>query len=443
MKQIYLYNTLSKQVEKFEPIDELNIKMYVCGPTVYADPHIGNYRSIVIYDLLYRTMKSIYNKVTYVRNVTDIDDKIINAAKSKSDIPLIVKNAYKSFKQGASFLNCLDPDLEPMATENISEMIKFIESLIEKGHAYAVDQYVYFDVDSYPEYGQLSKKDQDKLISSERTEIDKRKKNPLDFVLWKPDSFIGWKSPWGESGRPGWHLECSAMSTKYLSPNFDIHGGGIDLQFPHHENEIAQSRCAYKGSIFAKYWVHNGFVTINGEKMSKSIGNIKTINDIINDGIDPAVLRYIYLSTHYRKPLDWNDSVLKNAESNIIKIKNILKHSITTEKLDNEVQEALLNDLNTPKALTRLHHLITQFNKSFSEEILELIRGSVKFLGIMPTQQNTKINTKKIEALVNLRKSAKAKGDYKYADEIRDELINQGVKILDKKNGETEWVVKE
>ena len=278
---IFLTNNLNNKKEKFVPIDEKNIKMYVCGPTVYDDPHIGNARPIVVFDILYKIFKKKYPKVTYVRNITDVDDKIIEASKkSKKSINEITKNITEIFRVNCESLNCLKPTSEPKATEHIDGMIEMTKSLIEKKFAYVSNSHVYFSVASYKNYGKLSNKKLDELKSGNRIEVSNLKKNPMDFVLWKPSNKEdpGWESPWGR-GRPGWHLECSVMSEKYLGKVFDIHGGGLDLIFPHHENEIAQSCCNNSTDNFANYWVHNGFVTINKEKMSKSLGNIVTISD--------------------------------------------------------------------------------------------------------------------------------------------------------------------
>ncbi|MDX5526731.1 MAG: cysteine--tRNA ligase, partial [Wolbachia endosymbiont of Andrena nigroaenea] len=320
---VRLYNTLTKKKELFTPIDKDHVKMYVCGPTVYDTAHIGNARSVVVYDVLFQLLKFCYGKVTYVRNITDIDDKIINAASEKnSNIESITTYYIKAFHDDMESINCKEPTHEPKATENVDYIIELIEHLLQSGHAYESDKHVYFNIESYHEYGALSGKKTDELVPGSRVEVNENKKHPGDFVLWKPASDIDyklssyWDSPWGE-GRPGWHIECSAMSYAYLGKDFDIHGGGIDLQFPHHENEIAQSKSAFAGSMFAKYWIHNGFLTVNEEKMSKSLFNIVKVRDLLDSGIKGEVIRYALLKTHYRKPLDWTENVISDAQETL------------------------------------------------------------------------------------------------------------------------------
>ena len=316
-RDIYLSNTLTNKKEKFEPISKNKIGMYVCGPTVYDDPHIGNARPLVVFDILFKVLKCKYGKssVTYVRNITDIDDKIIESSKQKNiSIDQLSEKITKSFNKDCDYLNCEKPSFEPKATENIELMIDMINNLLKKGNAYENNSNVYFDVSTFKDYGKLSNKNIDELLAGVRVEVSKNKKNPEDFVLWKPsnDDEPGWNSPWGR-GRPGWHLECSVMSKKFLGDTFDIHGGGRDLIFPHHENEIAQSRCANGNKSFSNYWVHNGFITISNEKMAKSQGNVFKIKDF-HSKYNGQVLRLALITTHYKQSLDWSDDLLSQSQ---------------------------------------------------------------------------------------------------------------------------------
>ena len=359
MKELKIFNSLTKKNENFIPISKDRIGMYVCGPTVYDYPHIGNARPLIVFDVLYRLLKKIFgnNKVTYVRNITDIDDKIIESSKKNNkSIGELSKTITTSFHEDCKYLNCLKPSFEPKATEHIKEMVGMVENLIKNKHAYENEKHVYFSVSSFKEYGKLSNKNSEELVAGSRVEVSKYKKDPLDFVLWKPSKTDdpGWDSPWSR-GRPGWHLECSVMSEKFLGKKFDIHGGGLDLIFPHHENEIAQSCSANKTDNFANYWVHNGFVTFDKEKMSKSIGNIVAIHKL-RKNINGQVVRLALLSSHYKQPLDWNEKL-------IIESQNTLNKWYTQfEKIDSvEFQEDILNplleDLNTPEYISNLHSL--------------------------------------------------------------------------------------
>ncbi len=371
-----IFNSISKEKEDFQPLDPANISMYVCGPTVYSYPHLGNARSVVIYDLLFRLLKEIFPKVTYVRNITDVDDKINKAAKDQNiSIQELTAKFINIFEQDMSDIGVLKPTIEPKATENISEMINMIQILIDNGHAYESEGHVLFDVNSYKDYGKLSNRSLDDMISGSRVEVQDYKRNPLDFVLWKPsdinddDSAI-FDSPWSR-GRPGWHIECSAMSNKFLGNDFDIHGGGADLKFPHHDNEIAQSICCHPKSNHAKYWVHNGFLTVNGEKMSKSLGNFITVRDLLHKNTEGVVIRYLLLSTHYRKPLDFNDKALSDAKKAIDKFYNVINFSeiaqIDKSKYQNpflqDVYKALCDDLNSPVAFAILHKIVKDIKK--------------------------------------------------------------------------------
>ncbi|NSX83457.1 cysteine--tRNA ligase [Wolbachia endosymbiont of Atemnus politus] len=453
---VKLYNTLTKKKEPFTPIDKDHVKMYVCGPTVYDTAHIGNARSVVIYDVLFQLLKFCYGKVTYVRNITDIDDKIINAANEKnSNIENISTYYTKSFHEDMRSLNCAEPTHEPKATENIDRIIELIEYLLQSGHAYESNKHVYFSIESYPGYGALSGKKIDELDHGSRVEVGENKKHPGDFVLWKPASDIDyklssyWNSLWGE-GRPGWHIECSAMSYAYLGKDFDIHGGGIDLQFPHHENEIAQSKSAFAGSTFAKYWVHNGFLTVNEEKMSKSLFNIVKVRDLLESGIKGEVIRYALLKTHYRKPLDWTENIISESQETLNKFYR-LSRDVSTEKSDAEISkdfiEALKNDLNIPEALAILHEMATKINKTSNErEKLKLTESFVKsarFIGLLKSSYEewftVGVSHQEIERLIDLRKAAKQNKDYDTADKIREQLKQMGISISDNEDGTTTW----
>ena len=448
MSNLLLTNSLTRKKEIFKPINPKKISLYACGPTVYDSPHVGNARSLVVFDVLYRILKVMYGSdVTYVRNITDVDDKIIEASqKNKISINEITNKVTKTFNENCKSLNCLKPSIEPKATEHIKGMIEMTSSLISKGFAYENQGHVYFAVNSFKDYGKLSNKNLDELKAGNRIEISDLKKNPMDFVLWKPskNEDPGWKSPWGR-GRPGWHLECSVMSEKYLGKNFDIHGGGLDLIFPHHENEIAQSCSNNNTKNFANYWIHNGFVTINGEKMSKSIGNIITITDAVKK-YSGQVVRLALLSAHYRQPLDWNDKLLNSQESILDKW-----YSLYSEKKGNtfEVDEILLDDLNTPGYIAKIHKLYNDANKGDEEKKLKF-NQACKLIGLFniskkewESLKKSKISvsesyiTKKIEERIK----AKNNGNFALADKIRDELLSKGIMIEDQK-GKTIWKVK-
>ncbi|MCV3769374.1 MAG: cysteine--tRNA ligase [Wolbachia pipientis] len=456
---VKLYNTLTKKKELFTPIDKSHVKMYVCGPTVYDTAHIGNARSVVIYDVLFQLLKSHYDKVTYVRNITDIDDKIINIANKKNISTESIATHYtKAFHEDMKNLNCIEPTYEPRATENIDYIIKLIKYLLLSNHAYEFNKHIYFSIKSYPEYGTLSGKKINELDYGSRIEINKNKKHPGDFLLWKPVNDIDyklssyWNSPWGK-GRPGWHIECSAMSYAYLGKDFDIHGGGIDLQFPHHENEIAQSKSAFSGSMFAKYWIHNGFLTVKGEKMSKSLLNIVKVKDLLNSGIKGEVIRYALFKTHYRKPLNWTEDIIHESQETLNKFYRLLRSVNITkiEKSDTKIYkgfiEALKNDLNIPKALVILHEMATKINKTNNKyKKLKLIASFIKsarFIGLLKSSYQEWFTIsedhKKIEKLINLRKIAKQNKDYNTADKIRDQLKKMKVIISDNEDGTTTW----
>ena len=358
--------------------------MYVCGPTVYDFPHIGNARPLVVFDVLYRLLQSLYgkNKVTYVRNITDIDDKIIESSKkNKKTIKTLTETITKSFHEDCKYLNCLNPTFEPKATEHIKGMINMVSILLKNNHAYENKKHVYFSVSSFKKYGRLSNKNSEQLISGSRVEVSKYKKDPLDFVLWKPsdENDPGWDSPWGR-GRPGWHLECSVMSEKFLGKQFDIHGGGLDLVFPHHENEIAQSCCANKTDNFANYWLHNGFVTFDKEKMSKSIGNIVTISKL-RENVNGQVVRLALLSSHYKQPLDWNEKLIKECQSTLEKWYSQFE-KVNPEELQDDVLKPLQEDLNTPEYIAKLHSLFEESSKGNKSSKVKFL-SACKQIGLL------------------------------------------------------------
>jgi cysteinyl-tRNA synthetase len=447
-KDIYLTNNLSNKKEKFVPINEKNVGMYVCGPTVYDDPHIGNARPIVIFDILFKILKSKYSCVTYVRNITDVDDKIIKSSNEKKiSISDLTQTVIKSFSEDCNYLNCENPTQQPKATEHIDLMIEMISELIKKGFAYENKKHVYFEVKKFNEYGQLSNKKLEELIAGSRIEVSDNKKNSEDFVLWKPslDDEPSWDSPWGK-GRPGWHLECSAMSKKFLGNEFDIHGGGIDLIFPHHENEIAQSRCANDTKVFANYWLHNAFITMSNEKMAKSQGNILKIKDF-RDNVSGQVLRLALISAHYKQPLDWNDKLLEDCQNTIDKWYNVYLPS--DAHVNDEIIQPLYDDINTPGYIANLHKLYDKANKG-NDEDKKIFNSACNFIGLLHESKEEWLNHKKgkieisekeIESKIDLRNKARADKNYKEADDIRDYLLDKGVLIEDK-DGKTIWKFK-
>ena len=447
-KDIFLTNNLTNKKEKFVPLNDHDIRMYVCGPTVYDDPHIGNARPIVIFDILYKIFKKNYQKVTYVRNITDVDDKIINFSKENNiSISELTKKVTKSFSEDCNYLNCELPTHEPKATEHINLMIQMISELIKKGYAYEINNHVYFEVKKFKDYGKLSNKKLEELIAGSRIEVSENKKNSEDFVLWKPSKSDEpyWESPWGK-GRPGWHLECSAMSKKYLGKEFDVHGGGIDLLFPHHENEIAQSRCANGTTVFANYWLHNAFITMSNEKMAKSQGNILKIKDF-RSKISGQVLRLALISAHYKQPLDWNDKLLEDCKNTIDKWYNVFLPS--NKELDNEIIKPLYDDINTPGYIANLHKLYDKASKG-SDEDKKIFNSACNFIGLLQETKEEWLKYKKdkadiseaeIENKIELRNKARSNKKYKEADDIRDYLLDKGVLIEDK-DGKTIWKFK-
>ncbi len=447
---IFLTNNLTNKKEKFIPKDKNNVRMYVCGPTVYDDPHIGNARPVVVFDILFKILKNKYPNVTYVRNITDVDDKIIKSSKENNiSISELTKKITQSFNEDCIYLNCEQPNHEPKATEHISEMIEMISELIKKGFAYENNKHVYFEVKKFKDYGQLSNKKLDELVAGSRIEVSDNKKNPEDFVLWKPSETDepSWDSPWGK-GRPGWHLECSAMSKKYLGNEFDVHGGGVDLLFPHHENEIAQSRCANDSKAFANYWLHNAFITMSNEKMAKSQGNILKIKDFRNNK-SGQVLRMALMSAHYRQPLDWNDKLLEECENTISKWYNVYLNIKTKLKISDEILKPLLDDLNTPGYIANLHKLYEKAAKGSDEDKILFI-SACNFIGLLNETKEDWLKFKKnkvsiseneILIKINQRNEARVNKNYKEADKIRDELLDKGVLIEDK-DGKTTWKFK-
>ena len=439
-----IYNSLTKQKEEFVPIDKEHVRLYFCGPTVYNQLHIGNYRAALVADLLSKTVKGIFPKVSYVSNITDIDDKIIKAATDQGcSITDITQKYYKKFMEDAALLGIAKPDIQPFATDYVDEMIDYIQQLITNGTAYEINGNVLFDVSKFNNYGCLSDRCIEDQDSGSRIKVEEYKKNPNDFILWKPssESEPGWDSPWG-TGRPGWHLECSVMSESSLGVPFDIHGGGNDLKFPHHDNEIAQT-CGFHNNsdptCFAKYWVHNGFLNLADEKMSKSLGNVVYIDDLIKD-YKGNEIRLALLSTHYRQPIPWSLNVLNQAVSIAKKIKRFTSPYPNKNKFfsDTKIAEAILDDLNTPKALSIMQEIMNEpDNFNLEKEISTykyIFEGSSQDLSISKEDED------KINQLIELRLTAKNNGDYDTADNIRDELSKMNVAIKDI-DGKTEWEI--
>jgi len=452
-----IYDSLTKKKQQFVPVDRNNVRVYACGPTVYSYAHVGNARMSVVTDLLVRVLKTIYENVKFVSNITDVDDKIIEVAKKeKLRIGEITSKFEKIYNQDMLELNVRLPDIQPRATEHIDEMIIMIEKLVQNQSAYITKKHVIFNVKKYKHYGVLSRRTKDEQISGSRIEVADYKKNPEDFVLWKPskEDEPGWESPWGR-GRPGWHIECSAMSEKCLKTPFDIHCGGIDLTFPHHENEIAQS-CSLiandcEPSKFSKYWFHNGFVTSNGEKMSKSQGNIKLVNDILKE-YSGSVIRLSLLSSHYRQPLDWSKKILDQSKKNLFRFSKALKdigNKVDTKNFrqnDNDFICALYDDLNTPKALAVLNGWFDDLksNGSSNKNLVFLIKQALQILGLN-IEDNQSLNTKLteeqkiiVEKMIQEREIARKSKDFKKADEIREQLKGMGIFIDDTSSG-TIW----
>jgi cysteinyl-tRNA synthetase len=467
--ELRLYDTLTREKRVFTPLDPTNVRMYVCGPTVYDFAHIGNARPVIVFDVLFRLLRHLYgeNHVTYVRNITDVDDKINDrAARDFPGLPLneairkVTEQTANQFHADVAGLGSLPPTYEPRATDFVlpradgkADMATLIKQLIARGHAYEAGGEVLFDVQSMPDYGALSGRKLDEQLAGARVAVDAHKKNPADFVLWKLSSEHepGWDSPWGR-GRPGWHIECSAMSAAYLGNVFDIHGGGLDLIFPHHENEIAQSRCAHGTATMANYWMHNGFLEVEGAKMSKSLGNFVTIRELLNDW-PGEVLRLNMLKTHYRSPIDWTLKGLEESKRVIDSWYDIVGDDTQAPgKADDGVVSLLSDDLNTSGVITRLHAIAsgrTEASGSAPIEIKRTLKASAMLLGLLGQtkreylESNPKavtVNKAVVEALIADRTAARARKDFKESDRIRDELAAMGVVIKDSKEGTT-WEI--
>jgi cysteinyl-tRNA synthetase len=458
---IRIYNTLARAKQRFEPIDPKNVRLYVCGPTVYDYAHIGNARPVVVFDVLFRLLKHIYGpeQVTYVRNITDVEDKIIKAAQENGEeIDALTRRTTQVYHEDMAELGALAPSFEPRATQHVPGMVALIETLIAKGHAYEADGHVLFDVPSMADYGRLSRHSRDELVAGARVEVAPYKRDPADFVLWKPsnDQQPGWDSPWGR-GRPGWHIECSVMSAAHLGETFDIHGGGQDLIFPHHENEIAQSRCGTDGD-FAKFWMHNGYVVVNGEKMSKSLGNFFTVRELLDEQDWPGeqhkkgeAIRLALLSAHYRQPLDFTRDKMKEAKAQLDGLYGALRHvnEDVVAAPPQDVLDALSDELNTPLALAALHELASRLNKASDLAERARLKATLKaaggLLGLLEKDPEAWFvgagsddEVSEIQRLIEARNQARAARDFAEADRIRDELAAKGI-VLEDGSGGTTW----
>ncbi|MBU6507446.1 MAG: cysteine--tRNA ligase [Alphaproteobacteria bacterium] len=449
-----LYNTLTRRKEEFAPLDPANVRMYVCGPTVYDFAHIGNARPVIVFDVLYRMLRDRYGAghVKYARNITDVDDKINAAAKANGEpIAALTARTAAAFHEDVAALGCLPPDVEPRATQHIAPMTRMVEALIASGHAYVAEGHVLFAVPSMPDYGRLSRRDRDELIAGARVEVAPYKRDPADFVLWKPSppDLPGWDSPWGR-GRPGWHLECSAMSEVHLGETFDIHGGGLDLIFPHHENEIAQSVCAHRGKPFVKFWLHNGFVTVNGAKMAKSEGNFVTIRDVLKQAPGEAA-RLAMLTAHYRDPLDWTAERLTEAKRTLDRFYLALRavEDVPATGQGAKARGALDDDLNTPLALAALHEDLAALNKAQTRAEKSRLKGALLdsgvLLGILQQEPESWLKgassdsgAAEIEAQIAARNAARKVRNFAEADRIRNDLALKGI-LLEDGPGGTTW----
>jgi cysteinyl-tRNA synthetase len=445
MTTLRLYNTLSRSKEEFVPLDARNVRLYVCGPTVYDFAHIGNARPVIVFDVLFRLLRHLYGDthVTYVRNITDIDDKInarALARRGDRNVPVLealrelTEETQAQYLEDATALGNLPPSVTPRATDHVAQMIAMIGQLIAAGHAYEAEGHVLFDVSSKPDYGKLSRRPLDEMLAGARVEVAPYKKNPMDFVLWKPSDAEtpGWESPWGR-GRPGWHIECSAMAGEYLGETFDIHGGGIDLLFPHHENEIAQSESAHRGRARARVWMHNGFLNVEGEKMSKSLGNFVTIHQLLADW-PGDVLRFNMLRSHYRQPMDWTVVGMRESWDTLERWYEMAE-PVTATRLGESFLAALEDDLNTPAAIAELH-------RASPEELA----GGLSLLGFNPMSDRLAskkaVDTVGIARAIEARNAARKARDFKESDRIRDELAAQGIALKDNPDGTTSWEVK-
>jgi len=445
-----LYNTATHSKDSFEPLVADTVGMYVCGPTVYDLAHIGNARPAVVFDVLYRLLKRQYKNVTYVRNITDVDDKIIDAAKRNDEtIESVTARTAKAYHEDMAELGAMPPDIEPRATAHLPQMIETIQELIGLGKAYEAEGHVLFAVAEYADYGKLSRRNRDEMLAGARVEVAPYKRDGADFVLWKPstEEQPGWDSPWGR-GRPGWHIECSVMSNQYLGKTFDIHGGGQDLIFPHHENEAAQSACVHDGAPLARYWVHNGFITIDGEKMAKSVGNVRSVRQLLERHRGETI-RLAMLGTHYRKGLDWTDQALQLADKALDKwyeaVKVVDVDAGSGSDIDPDVDAALNDDLNTPQAIAALHTLASKAWAGNAQAAVNL-RVSAQLLGLLGQESESwfhdqvgvTLDETKIDALVEARNAARAAKDFAEADRIRGELEAAGIALEDSA-GQTYW----
>ena len=454
---IRLYNTLSREKQEFEPLDPKRVTMYVCGPTVYNYAHIGNARPAVIFDLLQRLLKQYYAEVIYARNITDVDDKI-NQAAAELGVPIAeISSKYAdAYHADMAAVGVKLPDIEPRATDHIEQMLKMIQRLVDTGHAYEAEGHVLFDVESFDKYGALSGRDIREMLAGSRVEVATFKRNPGDFVLWKPsvEPLPGWDSPWGW-GRPGWHLECSVMAETHLGETIDIHGGGQDLVFPHHENERAQSMCSHGGKAFARYWMHNGFVTVEKRKMSKSLGNTLVVHELLKNHSGEA-LRYLLLSAHYRQPLDWSEQELERARRTLDRLYGVLRTSAdkfgpfqANERPGEGFLAALSDDLNTPEALAEFNRIARELARAETQETAQAAAGELlaaaDLIGLLQSTPDAWFGadaedpeSAAIEALIEKRNQARAERDFAAADALRDELTAMGV-VLEDAGGVTRW----
>lgn len=448
---IHLHNNLSRRLERFEPADPARVTVYLCGPTVYNYVHIGNARGPVVFDVLVKLLRRHYPKVTYARNITDVDDKI-NAAATAAGVPIsAITDRYTAiYREDMAALGIQPPDIEPHATDHIPHIIVMIEQLIAAGHAYAAEGHVLFAVDSYPAYGQLSRRSLDEMIAGARVEVAPYKRQPGDFVLWKPSTpdLPGWESPWG-IGRPGWHIECSAMSAAHLGETIDIHAGGVDLQFPHHENEIAQSTCAHGGKVFARFWLHNGMLNFGGSKMSKSVGNVSILHELLEKH-PPEALRYALLSAHYRQPLDWSDALIEQSVKTLDRLYGTLRDLAHVEAaagaIPDTIEAALCDDLNTPQALAELAGIAGQARRSSDPHeragLKSLLLAAGSALGLLQQEPADWFargadggDDARIQALVDERNAAKLSKNFARSDEIRRQLADEGILLEDTPQG--------
>mgnify|MGYP006277626851 CR=1 FL=1 len=444
MTTLRLHDSMAREKRDFTPIDPGNVRMYVCGPTVYDRAHVGNARPAVAFDVLFRLLRHLYGSehVTYVRNITDVEDKIIaRAAERGVAIDAVTEETTRWYREDMAALGCLPPTQEPRATEHIPGMVAMIERLIAEGKAYEAEGHVLFEVATFPEYGALSGRSTEDMIAGARVEVAPYKRDPMDFVLWKPaaEGEPGWDSPWGR-GRPGWHIECSAMSAELLGAEFDIHGGGSDLLFPHHENEVAQSRCAHPQAGFARYWLHNGMVLVDGRKMSKSLGNFLTVEDM-RDQAPGEVLRLALLSTHYRGALDWTEKLLEDSRKALIRWRHVAGDAAPTRP-DDAVIAALADDLNTPRAIAALHELAATGQGGrlrASAEILGLLTPDLGGWDVAPEADDA--TAERIDALLAARAAARKARDFGKADAIRDGLDAAGVTVMDRPGAPSDWAL--